>query len=109
MWRSLESLAEHLLLRFLVLVPPAPAMFSALARPAGAALRRSFSTSAQVSPTRGRLLAEAPGLDNVLSRPSSSPEPGAGWGSDRTAGPPGTRRRLWRSGPVLIPGRKCER
>ena len=36
------------------------AMLSALARPAGAALRRSFSTSAQVGPARGSLQVEAP-------------------------------------------------
>ena len=35
-------------------------MLSALARPAGAALRRSFSTSAQVGPARGSLQVEAP-------------------------------------------------
>lgn len=43
-----------------VCAPPATTMLSVLARPAGAALRRSFSTSAQVGPTRGCLQAEAP-------------------------------------------------
>lgn len=59
-WRSLVSPARRQLLRLPVRSPPAPTMFSALARPAGAALRRSFSTSAQVGPTRGCLQAEAP-------------------------------------------------
>lgn len=53
MWRSLVSLASRPFLRLSFRSPPAPAMFSALARPAGAALRRSFSTSAQVGRTTG--------------------------------------------------------
>lgn len=47
MWRSLESSVCCQLVRLPVRAPPAPAMLSAFARPAGAALRRSLSTSAQ--------------------------------------------------------------
>lgn len=58
MWRSLESLAAaRQLLRPSAPRPlPVPAaMLSALARPVGTALRRSFSTSAQVGPARAGL------------------------------------------------------
>lgn len=78
MWRSLESLIHRQLFRLLVRAPPASAMLSALARPAGAALRRSFSTSAQVGLTRGWLQAEAPGVAHVGSWLVSSPDSGAG-------------------------------
>nr|XP_045755054.2 cytosolic carboxypeptidase 6 [Mirounga angustirostris] len=46
-WRSLVSPASRLRLLLPFRSPPAPTMFSALAHPAGAALRHSFSTSAQ--------------------------------------------------------------
>ena len=58
-----------------VRAPPATAMLSALARPAGAALRRSFSTSAQVGPMRGCLQAGVPCLGHVGSGLASSPDP----------------------------------
>lgn len=77
-WRSLESLACQQLLCLPVGAPPAPAMLSALARPASAALRRSFSTSAQVGLTRGGLQAEhtpPPGPGHVCPRFASSSDP----------------------------------
>lgn len=86
LWRSLESLARRQLFRLLVRAPPAPAMLSALARPAGAALRRSFSTSAQVGPARGWLQAEATCAPSSRAAPTRGPA--------CTAGPPGTGRRL---------------
>lgn len=52
-------------------------MLSALARPAGAALRRSFSTSAQVGPKRGWKQAEAPSLGYVRFWFASGPNLGA--------------------------------
>lgn len=52
-------------------------MLSALARPAGAALRRSFSTSAQVGPKRGWQQAEDPSLGHVRFWLASSPNLGA--------------------------------
>lgn len=52
-------------------------MLSALARPASASLRRSFSTSAQVGPTRGWLQVEAPSLGHVRFWLASGPDLGA--------------------------------